>query len=449
VSVAISASDPVPANVIGVSGVKEIRYSKDGGATWTTANGNSVNVPITLSSSGTATVTYYAVDKADNAEDKHADSINYDGTAPDVSHTLTPTANAADWSNADTVVHFNAKDDPGGSGVDASTVTPDQTYTTEVYDQGITGSADDVAGNHGTDSFRFHLDKTVPTISATKTPGSPDGSNGWYVHPVTVTFNCSDPAAANGQQGSGVATCSDPVSLSINGANQSAKGTVFDKADNTASKTVGGINIDMESPTLSIGGVKDDAIYTLGSVPAPTCNANDSFSGVASCVGNVTGGLANGVGTFTYKATATDKAGNSVTRSVTYQVIYNVPANVAFFLQPINDTAHTVSSTLSVFKAGQTVPVKFQLKNAAGQVVQANSAPVWQTPAKGNLTTSSVNEDSFTTTGDSTSTFRWDSSAQQYIYNWNTAATQGGYYWKIGVKLDDGQTYYTDIGLRK
>jgi len=266
---------------------------------------------------------------------------------------------------------------------------------------------------------------------------------------VLVSFSCSDPAAANGAAGSGIATCPDPVTLSQNGANQSVTRSVADKADNTASKTVSGIKIDMENPTLSIGGVKDDGIYTLGSVPTPTCTATDSYSGVASCVGSVTGGLANGVGTFNYTATATDKAGNSVMQSVTYKVVYNVPGNVAFFLQPINDTAHTVSSTLSVFKAGQTVPVKFQLRNAAGQVVQANAAPIWQTPAKGNLMTSAVNEDSFAVTGDAGATFRWDSSAQQYIYNWNTASTQGGSYWKIGVRLDDGQTYYTDVGLRK
>jgi hypothetical protein len=215
------------------------------------------------------------------------------------------------------------------------------------------------------------------------------------------------------------------------------------------SKTSSGISIDMENPTLAIGGVKDDAIYVLGAVPAPTCNATDSYSGVASCKGSVSGGLGNGVGTFTYTATATDRAGNAVTQSVTYRVIYNAPANVAFFLQPINDTAHTVSSTVSIFKSGQTVPVKFQLKNAAGQAVQATTAPVWQTPAQGNLTSSPVNETAFAATGDSGSAFRWDASAQQYIYNWNTAPTLGGYYWKIGVKLDDGMTYYTDIGLRK
>jgi hypothetical protein len=436
VSVTINASDQAA-----LSGVKEIRYSVNGGALQSAA-GASANVPVTLSASGTATISYYAVDKAGNAEDAHADSINYDGTAPNVSHTLTPAANAADWSNANTLVHFSAVDDPGGSGVNAATVTPDATYSTETAAEVLTGIAFDLAGNKGTDSFTFKLDKTAPSIAASKAPASPDGNNGWYRQAVKVSFSCSDGL-------SNVAVCPDPVTLSTNGANQSVTGTAYDKADNTASATAAGINVDMENPTLSIGGVTDDAHYSLGAAPTPTCNASDSYSGVASCGGGVSGGLANGAGTFTYTATATDKAGNSVTKSVKYYVDYAIGSNTAFFLQPINDTGHTVSTTLSVFKAGSTVPVKFQLRNAAGMVVQANSAPVWITPARGNLTTSPVDEAAFQLAGDSGNTFRWDSSAQQYIYNWNTSSTQSGYYWKIGVKLDTGQQIFQDIGLRK
>jgi hypothetical protein len=44
------------------------------------------------------------------------------------------------------------------------------------------------------------------------------------------------------------------------------------------------------------------------------------------------------------------------------------------------------------------------------------------------------------------STYRWDSTAQQYIYNWKTGT--GGNYWRVGVSLDDAQTYYVNIGLR-
>jgi hypothetical protein len=36
----------------------------------------------------------------------------------------------------------------------------------------------------------------------------------------------------------------------------------------------------------------------------------------------------------------------------------------------------------------------------------------------------------------------------QYIYNWGTKGIAAGFYWRIGVTLDDGQTYYVTIGLR-
>ena len=338
-------------------------------------------------------------------------------------------------------------DEAGGSGVDPSTVTADTTYSTETASQTITGLAFDFADNRGSDSFTFKLDKTAPTITASKLPATPDGTNGWYRQAVKVSFACSDGL-------SGIAVCPDPVTPSTNnvaGSPQSVTGTASDKADNTASATVAGINIDMETPTLTIDGVTDDARYPLGSVPTPTCSASDSYSGLVAggCTGSVSGGFSNGAGTFRYTATATDRAGNSVTKSVRYFVDYAISPTTAFFLQPINDTGHTASSTLSIFKGGSTVPVKFQLKNASGQVVQASGAPIWLTPAKGNATTSPVDESVFSLPGDSGSTFRWDSSAQQYIYNWNTAASQGGFYWKIGVKLDTGQQVFQDIGLRK
>jgi hypothetical protein len=116
------------------------------------------------------------------------------------------------------------------------------------------------------------------------------------------------------------------------------------------------------------------------------------------------------------------------------------------FLQPINDTAHQTGLTTSVFKAGSTVPAKFQLRNSAGQVVQSTGAPVWLTPVKGVAMSLPVDESAVTVSADSGSSFRWDSTAQQYIYNWKTGT--GGNYWRVGVTLDDGETYYVNIGLR-
>jgi hypothetical protein len=154
------------------------------------------------------------------------------------------------------------------------------------------------------------------------------------------------------------------------------------------------------------------------------------------------------VGKFTFSATATDKAGNSTTVTGSYSVRYRFDG----FLQPINDTGHLqtcgTGCIVSVFKAGSTVPVKFQLKDANGNVVQAPTLPIWLSPTKGNPTTAPVDESAFTDLPTSGGAYRWDSTAQQYIYNYGTGKNQAGNYWRIYAQLDDGTTQWVDIGLR-
>jgi hypothetical protein len=415
----------------GLSGVHEIHYVVDGGAEQVAAGAaTTVNVPLT--GSGAGTVKYWAVDNAGNVETANSIALKWDNVAPTVTHTLSQQPNANEWNNSDVTVTFTAKDDDKGSGV--ATVTAPVTVSAETAGQLVTGTAKDTAGNVGTDTLTVKLDKTKPTITAAITSGTKTAS-GWYSGPVTVSFTCADTL-------SGVATCPDPVVLSANGAN-SAGGTATDKAGNTATATISGINIDNENPTLTTADVNvQGSTYTLGSVPAPTCTATDSFSGVASCIVTVAGGNANGVGTFSYTAIATDKAGNTSKVTGTYRVTYRFDG----FLQPINDTAHQVGTTTSVFKAGSTVPVKLQLKKADGTVVQSATAPEWLTPAKGSSMTAPVDETVYSASPDSGSAYKYDSTAMQYMYNWKTGT--GGSYYRIGVKLDDGQTYYVNIGLR-
>ena len=94
------------------------------------------------------------------------------------------------------------------------------------------------------------------------------------------------------------------------------------------------------------------------------------------------------------------------------------------------------------------MPAKFQLKKADGTVVQANSAPEWLPPAQGGPTTAPVGETVYADAATGGGTYRWDGADQQYHYNWGTAKHQAGSYWRVGVKLDDGQTYYVNIGLK-
>jgi hypothetical protein len=91
--------------------------------------------------------------------------------------------------------------------------------------------------------------------------------------------------------------------------------------------------------------------------------------------------------------------------------------------------------------------VKFQLKDATGKVVQAASAQ-WITPQKGSATSQAVDETVYTDPATTGTTYRWDATAQHYIYNWSTKGSSSGFYYRIGVTLDDGQTYYQNISLR-
>jgi len=124
------------------------------------------------------------------------------------------------------------------------------------HDGGFATKAVEVFGNS---------DQQPPTIT-----GAPDrvpDVYGWYIDPVTVTFTCSD-------EGSGVAACSEPVTLNTEGRDQSATGTAVDRSGNTSTTTVGPIGIDFTAPTTTI----DTPAVTLVARPV----VNGSLSGTAS-----------------------------------------------------------------------------------------------------------------------------------------------------------------------
>jgi hypothetical protein len=75
-------------------------------------------------------------------------------------------------------------------------------------------------------------------------------------------------------------------------------------------------------------------------------------------------------------------------------------------------------------------------------------APVWLTPVKGGVTTAPVDESLYAAVADANTAYRSDAGDQQWMFDWGTPASGKGYYHRIGARLDDGQTYYVNIGLR-
>jgi hypothetical protein len=76
------------------------------------------------------------------------------------------------------------------------------------------------------------------------------------------------------------------------------------------------------------------------------------------------------------------------------------------------------------------------------------SGPTWITPVKGSATAARVDESVSADPADGGSTFRWDATSQQYVFDWGSPKSGAGSYRRVGVMLAGGQTRSVNIGLR-
>lgn len=261
------------------------------------------------SADGTYELSGTAVDNADN-QTTAGTVLKIDQTAPSISYTLTPLPNSHGWNRADVLVTFTCHDDTSGI---ASCTSP-QTVSTEGGNIEIPGQAIDNAGNVTGVTAHISLDKTNPTISASINPAP--NTHGWHKNDVIVTFTCADVL-------SGIDTCSGPVAVSAEGANQSITGTAVDNAGNTASVTAH-VSLDKTAPTITAtttptpnadGWNKSDATVTF--------SCNDALSGIETCPAPM---LVNTESANTsVSGTAVDNAGNTASVTTTVKLDKTAP----------------------------------------------------------------------------------------------------------------------------
>jgi hypothetical protein len=359
----------------------------------------------------TSSVTYSIVDTTDPV-------ITYSGQSP--------AANGAGWNNSDVTVTWTCTD--AKSGVTSS--TDSATTTGEGDNLSVTGTCVDGAGNTASATVSgIKVDKTAPTITGATVPMAPDGSNGWYVTPVTVNWTCTDTL-------SGVASVSPSASLT-DGADQSVMGTCTDKAGNTASATVSDIDVDTTAPTIEWnGGPQDGATYYFGSVPAAgTCTAVDALSGPGTCA--VTG-YGTTVGTHTLTATAYDVAGNKTTETRTYTVL---AWTLNGFFQPVD-----MNSVWNTVKNGSTVPLKFEVFAGATELTDVSAVDSFTVKSVACPGSSATSDDiELTTTGGTQ--LRYDLTGGQFIQNWQTPKRPGTC-WTVTMTTDDGSFLSANFKLK-
>lgn len=266
----------------------------------------------------------------------------------------TPDANDHDWNNTPVTVTLRADDDDGGSGVKeihvalagaetGSAVHAGSEVTVTVAREGITTltffAVDDAGNAEPPQTLTIRIDMTPPTVRGDRTPG-PNPSQ-WNNIDVTVSFECSDAL-------SGVDACSGPQVVSGEGAGQSRTGTAVDLAGNTATFTVGNINVDKTPPTISGARAPAGNVHGWNNTDVTVSFAcSDGLSGIASCSGpqRVTG---EGAGQ-SWTGTAVDLAGNAVMFTVGGINIDKTPPTVSFGAQnPVANAAGWSNTDVSI-----------------------------------------------------------------------------------------------------
>ena len=309
-----------------------------------------------------------------------------DAVPPTTTVSKTPSPNAAGWNNADVIVTLSAADNEGGSGV--KEIKYSLTGATDAPITAIQGSsaqititaegtttvnywAVDNAGNEeASNSLQVKIDKTPPNISGSRDPLP--NTDGWNNTSVTVLFNASDTG------GSGIDMVTPDKVVSQEGQNQSVTGTATDKAGNSNSCTVAGINIDKTPPIISgsITPAPNPAGWNNSNATV-SFSASDNLSGVASKTPDQV--ISSEGPRQIISGEAMDKAGNKATTQVTVNIDKSSPtvsitANPNVLWPPNQKMIDVKISGSAIDGISGIASLTFKVKDEYGKVEPAISS---------------------------------------------------------------------------
>jgi hypothetical protein len=240
-------------------------------------------------------------------------TLHVETSSPTASATASRPPDANGWYNGPVTVSFAGSSFSGIASCTSPTTYsgPDSTGAT------VSGICRDNAGKSVSASTSFPYEQSSPTISVGLS--RPADSNGWYNHPVTVSFG--------GSSFSGIASCTSPTTYSgpySTGATMS--GSCTDNAGKTVSATSVAFRYLSSAPLLSASSQAGDgtvflqwAISDLTSAGIKIIRTPGYGRNGARTVYQGTGAsyrdtrVRNGV-TYRYALSATDQAGNTTTR---------------------------------------------------------------------------------------------------------------------------------------
>lgn len=190
---------------------------------------------------------------------------------------------------------------------------------------------------------RAALDATPPVVVPTLAPATPQGTNGWYTSPPTVSFAVGDPdSPVFGMNGCDTRPVTTQGSSAVTCAATSAGGTT------TLPVTVMLDTVPPGTPTAT--GIVPGRKYPANELPkAPGCRATDSGSGLASC--GLTAPLRRTIGPHVATLLARDRAGLVSTAALPYTVghaVDRIRPRLVIALSAARPTIHRLALGLRV-----------------------------------------------------------------------------------------------------
>jgi hypothetical protein len=289
--------------------------------------------------SATASVSGSCRDRAGNMSALGSFGFKYDATAPGVSATPSRGADANGWYNRPLTVSFLGSDSTSG----VESCSSPQTYSgPDSVAAAVGGSCADRAGNSRQASFAMKYDATGPTVTGGSAARAPD-ANGWYNHPLVVSFAGSDAT-------SGIESCGAPTYGGPDSATASVSGSCRDRAGNTSGAGSFSLKYDATAPEVvatasrapNANGWYNSPLTVSFSASDPTsgveaCSAPQAYDGPDAASASVVGSCRDRAGntrprtlTLAYDTTAPTMSGATPARVPDGDGWYNRPLTVAF-----------------------------------------------------------------------------------------------------------------------